>query len=48
MSQKQQKNHDKFTATFSSETIQKWHSMVEDWNTNRKAPNPYFESVASK
>jgi hypothetical protein len=48
MSQRQQKNHDEFTAIFPSDTIWKWQNMVEDWNANRKAPNPYVEPVASK
>lgn len=48
MSQSQQRNHDKFTATFPSGTTQKWEKMVDDWNANRKAPNPYTESVAGK
>ncbi|KAN0105342.1 hypothetical protein V8E52_011131 [Russula decolorans] len=47
MSQRQQKNHDEFTAIFPSDTIRKWQNMVEDWNANRKAPNPYVEPVAS-
>lgn len=48
MSQRQQKNHDEFTATFPTDTILKWQKMVEDWNANRKAPNPYIEPVAGK
>lgn len=47
MSQTQQENHEEFTATFKSKTIQEWHKMVEDWNANQKAPNPYIEPVAS-
>jgi hypothetical protein len=48
MSQAQQKNHDTFTTTFEKDTIRKWQNMVEVWNANRKAPNPYVEPVASK
>ena len=48
MSQRQQKNHNEFTATFPSNATLKWQKMVEVWNANRKAPNPYMEPVASK
>jgi hypothetical protein len=48
VSQRQQKNHEEFTATFPSDVIQKWHNIVEDWNANRKAPNPYIEPLAGK
>jgi hypothetical protein len=48
MSQRQQKNHDEFTATFSIDTIQKWQQIVEDWNANQKASNPYIEPVVGK
>jgi len=48
MLQRQQKKHEEFTATFPSKTTWKWHNMVEDWNVNRKAPNPYIEPVAGK
>jgi hypothetical protein len=48
MSERQQKNHEEFTAAFPSDTTQKWHDMIEAWNANRKAPNPYIEPVAGK
>jgi len=48
MSQKQQKNHAEFTATFPSGTTRKWQQMVEDWNANPKASNPYIEPVVGK
>jgi hypothetical protein len=48
MSEWQQKNHDDFTAALPSNSIQKWHKMVEDWNVNQKAPNPYIEPVTGK
>jgi hypothetical protein len=48
MSERQQKNHNEFTATFPSDITQKWHRMVEDWNANQTAPNPYMEPDAGK
>jgi len=48
MAQRQQKNHEDFTATFPSETTQKWEVMVENWNVNRKLPNPYIKPIAGK
>jgi hypothetical protein len=48
MSQKQQKKHKEFTATFSSDTTRKWQMMVMNWNTNKKAPNPYIEPDMGK
>jgi hypothetical protein len=48
MSQSQQKNHEEFTAVFESDTIEEWCTMVENWNANRRAPNPYIEPVASE
>jgi len=48
MSRRQQKNHDEFTATFPSDTMQKWEVMVENWNANQKTPNPYIEPITGK
>ena len=48
VSQTQQKNFDEFTANFQDDTIRKWQKMIEDWNANRKAPNPYVEPAPSK
>ncbi len=48
MSQRQQKTHNEFTATFPCDTIQKWQRMIEVWNMNRKAPNPYVEPITGK
>src|SRR6267154_2078029 len=48
MSQWQQKNHEDFSATFPSDTIWKWQVMVEKWNANQKAPNPYIEPIVGK
>ena len=43
MSTKQAETFDQLSATFSSETITKWEAIVEKWNANPKAPNPYRE-----
>ena len=48
MSQRQQENHEEFTATFPDGTTRKWEKMVKSWNVNRKAPNPYIEPVAGE
>ena len=48
MSQKQQKNHVEFTATFLSGITWKWQQMVKDWNANPKASNPYIKPVVGK
>jgi len=48
MAQRQQKNHEDFTATFPSETTWKWEVMVKNWNANQKLPNPYIEPIAGK
>jgi hypothetical protein len=48
MSDRQQKNYDDFTAALPSDSIWKWEKMVEDWNANQKAPNPYIEPVPGK
>ena len=47
-SRRQQKNHDEFTATLPSAATQMWRTMVEDWNVNQKAPNPYVEHVVGE
>ena len=43
MSIKQAETFDQLSATFSSETIAKWEAMLENWNADPKAPNPYRE-----
>jgi len=48
MLERQQKNHNEFTATFPSDVTLKWHNMVEGWNVNQKAPNPYLEPDVGK
>jgi hypothetical protein len=48
MSQRQQEKHKEFTATFPDGTTWKWGEMVESWNANQKAPNPYIEPVTGE
>ena len=43
MSAKQTDIFNQLSATFSSETINKWETLVENWNADSKAPNPYQE-----
>jgi len=43
MSIKQAETFDQLSATFSLETIAKWEAMLENWNADPKAPNPYRE-----
>ena len=41
MSRKHVDVYEKFLATFPPEMVQKWVRMVEQWETDPKAPNPY-------
>jgi hypothetical protein len=34
---------DRFTAKFSPEVVDKWTSMIEDWDSDMTKPNPYEE-----
>jgi hypothetical protein len=45
MSQRQETNHEEFTATLPATVIQKWQKMIDDWNADRRAPNPYMEPI---
>ena len=48
MSAKHKEAFDKLSSTFPSETVKKWVRMVECWEANPKAPNPYEETENSK
>ena len=48
MSSKHEEIFEKFSATFPLETIARWVQMVEHWEANPKAPNPYNEPVQGK
>src|ERR1700678_3605094 len=48
MSAKHTEIFEKFSATFPPETVGKWVRMVEHWENDPKAPNPYDESEQSK
>lgn len=39
---------EKFSATFPLETVARWVRIVERWESDPKAPNPYNESEQSK
>ena len=48
MSIKQADTFDQLSATFLPETIAKWEAIVENWNADPKAPNPYREPKGRK
>ena len=48
MSAKHMEIFEKFSATFPQETVSRWVRMVERWESDPKAPNPYQESEQSK
>ena len=48
MSAKHTVTFEKFSATFPPETVAKWVNMVERWEVDPTAPNPYDEPERSK
>jgi hypothetical protein len=48
MSAKHMEIFEKFSATFPPETVARWVRMVERWEDDPKAPNPYNEPEQSK
>lgn len=48
MTTKQTDVFNKFSATFSPETVKRWEATVVAWNANPKAPNPYKEPKSGK
>ena len=48
MSAKHTEVFEKFSATFPPETVVRWVRMVEHWEEDPKAPNPYNEPEQSK
>ena len=48
MSVKQTEIFEKFSATFPPETVARWVRMVERWEDDPTAPNPYNEPEQSK
>jgi hypothetical protein len=48
MSKIQQERHEELDSTFPRNIVQKWEKMVNDWNANPSAPNPYVEPVISE
>ena len=48
MSKKHTEVSDKFSETFPAEVIHKWIKMVETWEANPNAANPYNEPEKSK
>lgn len=39
---------EKFSATFKSETVNKWEAAVSAWDNDEEVPNPYEEPVNGK
>ena len=48
MSAKHSEIFEKFSATFPPATVARWVRMVERWEGDPKAPNPYNEPEQSK
>ena len=48
MSAKHAETFKKFSATFPPETVDKWLKMVECWEADPTAPNPYDEPERGK
>ena len=48
MSVRQREIFEKFSATFPSDTVARWVRMVERWEGDRTAPNPYNEPDQSR
>ena len=48
MSAKHTEIFEKFSATFPPETVGRWVRMVERWESDPKAQNPYDQSEHSK
>ena len=48
MSAKHMEIFEKFSATFPPETVRRWVWMVEHWENDPNAPNPYKETEQSK
>lgn len=47
MSNKHREIFERFSATFPLETVERWIRMVERWEGDPKAPNPYDEPEQS-
>ena len=47
-SKKHRQNHKEFTKTLDREISQDWNRMVENWQQNPKALNPFEEPIASR
>lgn len=48
MSAKHSEIFEKFSRTFPPETVARWVWMIERWEGDPKAPNPYKEPEQSK
>jgi hypothetical protein len=48
MQEKHKVVFEQFSTTFSPQTLRQWTEMVEKWEADPKAPNPYEEPVNSE
>jgi hypothetical protein len=48
MAKRQQENHEELDATFPRDVVQKWETMISDWNADHSAPDPYVEPVVGE
>jgi DNA-binding transcriptional regulator YiaG len=48
MKKRQEEVFSQLSATFPAEVLQTWRAMVEAWEKNPKAPNPYAEPRSSE
>ena len=48
MQKKHEAVFEQFSTTFSPQTLREWTEMVEKWEADPKAPNPYEEPVSSE
>ena len=48
MQEKHKVVFEQFSTTFSPQTLRQWTEMVEKWEADPKAPNPYEEPVDSE
>jgi hypothetical protein len=48
MAKTHEERHQELDATFPPDVVEKWEQMVESWNADSSAPDPYVEPVISE
>ena len=48
MAKTHEERHQELDATFPRDVVEKWEQMVESWNADSSAPDPYVEPVISE